>query len=63
MPDRIIISKAAIGGRFIVSFEPRTISWPSLEFRTHDEAARCADSRHKAHGWPVMDQTAEGAAS
>ncbi|AJR22514.1 MULTISPECIES: hypothetical protein [unclassified Sphingobium] len=60
MPDQIVISKAAIGGRFLVSFEPRSVSWPSLEFRHHGEAKRCADARHAAHGWPVIDQTAEG---
>ncbi|KKW89420.1 hypothetical protein YP76_25430 [Sphingobium chungbukense] len=63
MPDRIIISRAAIGGRFIVSFEPRTIAMPSLEFRAHADAKRCADARHAAHGWPIIDQTAEGGAA
>jgi hypothetical protein len=55
MPDRIVISRAAIGGRFIVSFEPRTIAMPSLEFRTHADAARCAEARRSAHGWPIID--------
>ncbi|WP_099185220.1 hypothetical protein [Sphingobium fuliginis] len=62
MPDRIIISRAAIGGRFIVSFEPRTVSWPSLEFRQHGDAKRCADARHATHGWLIIDQTEGGAA-
>lgn len=60
MPDRIIITKAAIGGRFVVTFEPRSIAWPSLEFRTHGEAVKCANARHEAHGWEVIDQTAGG---
>ncbi|RYM11020.1 hypothetical protein [Sphingobium cupriresistens] len=59
MPDRIIIAKAAIGGRHIVTFEPRSISWPSLEFRTHDEAVRCAEARQKVHGWLIEDKTGE----
>lgn len=60
MPNRIIIAKAPIGGRFVVTFEPRAITWPSLEFRSHGEATRCADARHKAHGWTIEDQTEEG---
>lgn len=63
MPDRIIITKTALCGRFIVTFEPRLITWPSLEFRAHGEALRCAESKRKAHGWPVIDRTVEGATS
>ncbi|KEQ53067.1 hypothetical protein [Sphingobium chlorophenolicum] len=62
MPDRIVITKAAIGSRFIVSFEPRTVSWPSLEFRNHREAKSCAEARQAAHSWQIIDQTAEGGA-
>lgn len=60
MPDRIKIAKCVFGGRFVVTFEPRSISWPSLEFRTHGEAVKCANARHEAHGWEVIDQTAGG---
>lgn len=62
MPDSIVISKAPIGGRHVVTFEPRSISWPSLEFRTHGEAMRCAESRQKAHGWSIEDKTGEESA-
>ena len=60
MPDKIIIRECVFGGRFIVTFEPRSISWPSLEFRTHGEAVKCANARRDAHGWEVIDQTAGG---
>ncbi|QHD65743.1 hypothetical protein GS397_00760 [Sphingobium yanoikuyae] len=60
MPNRIIITKAPIGGRFVVTFVPRAITRPSLEFRSHSDAMRCADARHKAHGWTIEDQTEEG---
>jgi hypothetical protein len=60
MPDSIIITKAAIGGRYVATFEPRSISWPSLEFRTHAEALRCAEARQDAHGWSIEDKTGEG---
>lgn len=63
MPNKIIITKAAIGGRFVVSFEPRSISWPSLEFRDHAGAKACASARQAAHGWAIIDQTAEGGAA
>ena len=59
MPDRIVISRAALGGRFIVSFEPRSVSWPSLAFRAHAEAARCAEARRSAHGWPIIDMASD----
>jgi len=58
MSDRsIIISECVFGGRFVVSFEPRSIAWPSLEFRTYGEALSCANARHSFHGWPVIDKT------
>lgn len=57
MPDMIVINECVFGGRYVVTFEPRSIAWPSLEFRTHAEALSCADARHKAHGWPVIDKT------
>lgn len=58
MSDRkIIISECVFGGRFIVSFEPRSIAWPSLEFRKLEDARACADARQKAHGWLVVDRT------
>lgn len=62
MPERIIIDKAPIGSRFIVSFEPRTVAWPSLPFRDYGEAKRCAEARHVAQGWPIIDRTADGGA-
>jgi hypothetical protein len=59
--DRIItIGECVFGGRYVVSFEPRSIAWPSMEFRTYSEARACADQRHAAHGWPIVDKT-EGA--
>ena len=57
MPDRIIISECVFGGRYVVTFEPRSIAWPSLEFRTYPEAMACAQARNEAHGWPIEDQT------
>ncbi|WP_140159579.1 hypothetical protein [Sphingobium sp. GW456-12-10-14-TSB1] len=57
MPDSIVISECVFGGRFVVTFEPRTIAWRSLEFRSHAEALACADAHHKAHSWPVIDKT------
>lgn len=57
MPDRIHIRECVFGARWIVCFEPRSISWPSLEFRTFDEASACANARHNAHGWPIVDET------
>ncbi|SEQ48162.1 hypothetical protein [Sphingobium sp. YR768] len=60
MPDSITITKAPIGGRYVVTFEPRSISWPSLEFRAHGEAMRCAEARRQVHGWPIEDKTGEG---
>lgn len=60
MPDKIIIAECVFGGRFVVTFEPRSISWPSLEFRSHGEAVKCANARHEAHGWEVIDQMAGG---
>jgi hypothetical protein len=60
--DRTItIGACVFGGRYVVSFEPRSIAWPSLEFRTYDEAKVCADVRHAAHGWPIVDNAEGGA--
>lgn len=53
----ITIGAYVFGGRYVVTFEPRSIAWPSLEFRTYGEARACADARHAAHGWPVIDKT------
>ena len=62
MTERAItINECVFGGRFVVSFEPRSIAWPSLEFRTYPEARACADARQKAHGWPITDRTGGGA--
>ncbi len=62
MPNRIIISECVFGGRYVTTFEPRSISWPSMEFRSYAEAKGCAEARHKAHGWPIEDRTQEGGA-
>lgn len=57
-PQRTILIQACVfGGRYVVTFEPRSIAWPSLEFRSYDEAVACANAQHKAHGWPVIDKT------
>jgi len=56
----ITISECVFGGRYVVSFEPRSIAWPSLEFRNHDDALTCAEARHRAHGWPITDKTGGG---
>lgn len=62
MAERTItINECVFGGRYVVSFEPRSIAWPSLEFRTYADAHACALERHKAHGWPVIDRTEAGA--
>ena len=52
----ITIGACVFGGRYVVSFGPRSIAWPSLEFRTYGEARSCAEQRHKAHGWAIVDQ-------
>lgn len=58
MTDRSIhIDACVFGGRYIVSFEPRSIAWPSLEFRTYEEALGCAEACGAAHGWPIIDKT------
>lgn len=57
MPDKIVIGECVFGGRFVVTFEPRSIAWPSLEFRTYPDALACAQARHAAHGWPIEDKT------
>lgn len=58
MTDRSIhIDACVFGGRYIVSFEPRSIAWPSVEFRTYEDALACAEARHAAHGWPIIDKT------
>ena len=57
MSDRtILIRRWAFGGRYVVSFEPRSIAWPSLEFRTYSKALSCAQQHHRAHGWVIVDQ-------
>lgn len=59
--DRTItISECVFGGRYVVSFEPRSIAWPSREFRTYREAMGCADRHRIVHGWPVIDKTGGG---
>ena len=57
MPNSIVISECVFGRRFIVSFEPRSIAWPSLEFRTYQDAVACAEARYNAHGWPIINKT------
>lgn len=57
MPDRIIITECVFGGRYVVTFEPRSIAWPSLEFRAYPDALACAQARHEAHGWPIVDRS------
>ena len=53
----ITIAACVFGGRYVVTFEPRSVALPSLEFRTYGEARSCADQRHAAHGWRVIDKT------
>lgn len=55
----IIISECVFGGRFVVTFEPRSIALPSMEFRTHADALACAKARQDAHGWNIIDKTGE----
>lgn len=57
MPEQIIILECVFGGRFILTFEPRSIAWPSIEFPTYGEAMACADAHHKAHEWSIVDLT------
>lgn len=57
----IIISECVFGGRFIVSFEPRSVALPSMEFRSHADARACAQARHQAHSWDVIDKVGEAA--
>lgn len=57
MPNQIIIGECVFGARYVVTFEPRSIAWPSLEFRTYSEALACAQARHEVHGWPIIDKT------
>jgi hypothetical protein len=59
--DRTItIGACVFGGRYVVSFEPRSIAWPSIEFRAYDAARTCADQHHADHGWPIIDDVQEG---
>ncbi|EZP72339.1 hypothetical protein BV96_01772 [Sphingomonas paucimobilis] len=51
------IHECPFGSRFILVFMPRSVSLPSMEFRTHADALACAHARSKAHGWPVIDKT------
>ena len=60
MPEKIVITKQTFGLPYTVTFEPRSISWPSREFRSHAEAKGCAEARSKAHGWPIEDQAKGG---
>jgi len=53
----IHINACVFGGRYVVSFEPRSIAWPSMEFRTYAEALGFAEARQNAHGWPIIDKT------
>ena len=53
----IVINECVFGGRFVVTFEPRSVALPSLEFRTHSDALACAEARRDAHGWPIIDKT------
>ncbi len=60
--DRTItIGACVFGGRYVVTFQPRSVAWPSLEFRNYGEARACAEQRQVAHGWPIIDNTQEGA--
>ena len=60
--DRTIhIRDCVFGSRFVVSFEPRSVAWPSIEFRTYAEARDCANARHSGHGWPIVDHADRGA--
>ncbi|MFB0875328.1 MULTISPECIES: hypothetical protein [unclassified Sphingobium] len=56
MPDTIVMSECVFGGRYVVTFEPRSIAWPSLEFRAYPDALACARARSAAHGWPIIDK-------
>ena len=53
----IHINACVFGGRYVVTFEPRSIAWPSMEFRTYAEALACDDAHSKAHGWPIIAKT------
>jgi|GEM_PF-1394149 len=53
----IEVHACPFGRRFVVVFMPRSIAWPSMEFKTNGEAFACADARSRAHGWPVIDRT------
>lgn len=57
MPDRITINSCVFGGRYIVTVEPRSVAWPSMEFRTFADANKHAQALGAHHGWPVIDQT------
>lgn len=59
MPDparTIYLRPKLFGSGAIVSFEPRSITLPSLTFSTYREAAACAQARADAHGWPLVDE-------
>lgn len=59
MPDparTIYIRTKLFGSGAVVSFEPRSISLPSLTFSTHREAAARAKAHADAHGWPLVDE-------
>lgn len=58
MSDRAItIGECVFGGRFVVTIEPRSIAWPSQEFRAFADADKHAQALSAHHGWPVINKT------
>ena len=43
--------------RFVVTVEPRSIDWPSREFRSFADADKHAQVLQAHHCWPVVDKT------
>ena len=60
MTERSITIEACVfGGRYAVTVQPRSIAWPSMEFRTHVDADKHAKALSAHHGWQVVDKTGE----
>lgn len=59
---QIAIYPCPFGRKFIVTIEPRSIAWPSKDFRSFADASARAQALHDQHGWPVIDKTGGQAA-
>lgn len=54
---QIAIYPCPFGKKFVVTIEPRTIAWPSKDFRSFEDANKHAQALRAQHGWSVLDKT------